>query len=250
MKQIAQLFLLSLATMLYCGCQSLEISSEVQQIITKVRQVRDPQGKLAKIESQVMKGEFRNNTKDKPMTMEIAVKQPNMMRITVIVPGETAFIKAYDGKQGWFFSTNSGVNEVTGKQLDELKLQAYLMSPIPKLSDIFESITLGEDSVEVGEECYTLICTPKAEFHSQPITYYISKKSYKILKREEEIDSAKGKIVNAITVFNNYEPSNGILVPRNIVSFRDGKLMEFNVKSIQWNAKLNKSDFTMPEKLQ
>ena len=249
MKQTAQLFLLSLLAMLYCGCQSVTVSPEVQRIITKIREVRDPQGKLAEINTQIVKGEFRNNTEEKPMTMEISFKKPDKMKVKVVIPGEASFVKAYNGKQGWLFSTDSGVYEIEGKQLDEMRLQALLLNPMPKLLDIFDSITLGEDSVEVGEDCYTFICTPKPEFKSQPITFYVSKKSYKILKREEEIDSAKGKIVHSITVFNDYEPADGILVARNIVSFRNGTLMEFNVKSVQWNPKLNDDDFNMPDEL-
>ena len=249
MKKTGQLFLLSLLTLLYCSCQSVTVSPEVKRIITKMRKIRDPQGKLANITTEVVKGKFRSNTTEKPMTMEMSFKKPDMMKVKIVIPGKTAFVKAYNGKEGWLFSPKKGVTKLKGQQLDEMRLQTLLLNPMPKLTDIFESITLGKESIEVGEKCYTFLCTPKPEFNSQPITFYVSKKSYLILKREELIDTAKGQVTKVITVFNEYEPKDGILVARHIISFRNGKLMEFNVKSVKWNTKLDVDDFNMPNKL-
>ncbi len=249
MKKSGQLLLLSLLTLLYCSCQSVTVSPEVKRIITQIRKVCDPQGKLANIDTQVVKGEFRSNTTEKPMTMAMTFKKPDMMKVKIVVPGEVTFVKAYNGKQGWLFSPEQGVVQLEGKQLHEMKLQAMLLNPMPKLTQIFTSIKLQKESIEVGELCYTFVCTPKPEFNSQPITFYVSKKSYHIIKREELIDTADGKIDKVITVFNNYKPTDGILVAHDIISFRNGKLMEFNVKSVEWNAELSTDDFNMPNEL-
>jgi outer membrane lipoprotein-sorting protein len=249
MKKTGQLFMLACLTILYCGCQSVQFSPEVDKIITKIRQKRDPQGKLASINSEVTTGEFRSNTTDKPIAMSLSFRKPDNMKVEIIIPGKAAFIKAYNGKKGWFFSTKKGLHELSGKSLDELRLQAMLLNPMPKLSDIFASIKLKGISHQVGEKCYKFVCKPKPEFKSQPITFYVSTKSYLILKREEIIDGENGKPVKVITVFNDYQPADGIMVARNIVSLRNGKLMEFNVKSVKWNKELNDSVFSVPEAL-
>jgi outer membrane lipoprotein-sorting protein len=249
MKKTGQLFMLACLTMLYCGCQTATFSPEVDKIIAKVRKARDPQNKLASINSEVIKGEFRNSVKNKPIQMELSFKKPDMMKIQVIIPGEAAFAKGYDGKQGWLFSTARGVVKVTGEALDEMRLQTLLLNPMPKLTDIFETIKLKGISEQVGEKCYKFVCQPKAEFKSQPIIFYVSQKTFRIIKREEILDGNKGRKVKVITVFNDFQPADGVWIARNIVSLRNGHLMEFNVKSVKWNAELNDSEFSIPKAL-
>jgi len=249
MKKTGQLFMLACLTVLYCGCQSVKFSPKVDKIIAKIRQKRDPQGKLASINTEITKGEFSINTTNEPISMKLSFRKPDMMRVDIIIPGKAAFIKAYNGKQGWLFSTQEGVKELSGEPLDEIRLQAMLLNPMPKLSDIFETIKLKGISQQVGEKCYKFVCQPKSEFKSQPIIFYVSTKTYLIIKREEIIDGANGKKVKVITVFNDYQPADGILVARNIVSLRNGNLMAFNVKSVEWNKTLNDSVFTIPEEL-
>jgi len=247
MKKTVQLFMLAGLAMLYSGCQSVTFSPKVSKIIAKIRETKDPQGKLASINSEVTKGEFRSNTTNKPISMELSFRKPDKMRAEIIIPGKVALVKAYNGKTGWLYSTKRGVKELSGKALDEIKLQAMLLNPMPKLADIFESIKLEGTSSQVGEECYKFVCQPKPEFNSQPIIFYVSTKTYLILKREEMIDGENGKTVKVITVFNDYRPADGIMVARHIVSLRNGKLMEFNVKSVEWNKKLNDSVFSIPK---
>ena len=249
MKKVGQLFAMLLLTLLYCGCQSAAISQEAEDIISKIRKARDPQGKLATMQTELIKGEFRSTERKKPMTMELSFKKPDMMKVQVVIPGEEAFIKAYNGKQGWLFTTAKGVKEITGKPLDEMRLQALLLNPMPKLVDIFDSIELKGESIEVGEKCYKFVCKPKAEFNSQPITFFVSKKTHLIIKRLELTDTEDGRVIKTTTVFNDYRPEDGILVARQIISLQNGKLMEFNVKSVEWNAPLNVNDFNMPSKI-
>ncbi len=249
MKKTGQLLVISLLTLLYCSCQSVTISPEVKTIITKIRKARDPKGKLATINSEVTKGEFRSNTKNEPMSMTFSFKKPDKMKVQIIIPGKAAFAKAYNGKQGWLFSTEKGVVVLKGNPLNEIRLQALLLNPMPKLSDIFKTIELKGISEQVGEKCYKFVCQPKDEFKSQPIIFYVSTTTFLIRKREEIHDRDDGQTVKVITVFNDYQPADGILVARNIVSLRNGNLMEFNVKSVEWNVELNDSVFSVPEAL-
>jgi len=249
MKKVGQVSIFLLVVTLFCGCQSVNFSPEVDELLAKVRKAKDPEGKLQEMHSQVIKGEFRTDTKNKPMQMELAFKKPKMMKIKVNIPGDVAFVKAFNGKQGWLYSTKQGLKELKGKALDEIKLQALLMAPGAKPEDIFETVKLGGESMELGEKCYKFVCQPKAEFNSQPITYFISKKSFMLIKRIEIHDTEDGDEVDIVTVFNDYQAADGIMVARHIVSNRLGDLMELNVTSVSWNEELDISGFQPPEEL-
>ena len=249
MKNVLRLMLVTLLTLFYCGCQSVTFSPEVDAILVKIRKAKDPLGKLSKMETQVLKGEFRSDTKNEPMQMELAFKKPDMMKIKVNIPGDVAFVKAFNGKQGWLYSTKEGLKELKGKPLEEIKLQALLMAPGVKPTDIFETVKLDGESMEVGEKCYKFVCQPKAEFKSQPITFFISKKSFLLIKRIETHDTEEGHEIDVVTVFNDYQPADGIMVARHIVSNRLGDLMELNVTSVSWNEELDISGFQPPEEL-
>ena len=247
MKQVLKIAAVVLAVVLYCGCRSVVFSPKVDSLLAEVRKARDPQGKLATVNSLVMKGEFRSDRKNKPVTMEFDFKKPDKLRVKAVIPGKEAFVKAYNGKTAWIFRTDKGIKELQGSQLDSIRFQAKLLNPAVKLGNIFESIKLAGESVEVGEKCYKFECTPKPEFHMNPITFFVSKKSKLIVKRIETQKTDDGQETELVTIFNDYQPADGIMVARNIVSCRQDTLMEFNVKSVEWNTDLNNTFFNPPK---
>ena len=249
MKHVLKIAAIAMLVTLYCGCRSVVFSPEVDNILAKVKQTRDPQGKLPSMQSVVIRGEFRSDTKGKPMKMELAFKKPEKLRVTVVIPGKEAFVKAYNGQNAWLYTTGKGVKELKGQQLQGIKFQAALLRPGADLSKVFDSIKLKGESVEVGQKCYKFVCTPKAEYNLKPITFYVSKKSMLIVKREETQIINGDHEVALTTIFNDYQPVDGILVARNIVSYREGNLMEFNVKSVEWNAGISDSSFDPPKPL-
>ena len=236
----------SLALLLaFTGCQSA-FSPQVDSILTKMKNKIDPQGKLATTTTKTITGKFRNNTKDKPATVTIKIKNPDLIRYEIIIPGKESIVKAYDGKVAWSFSTKEGYKDIKGQAFNVLKFQAAFLNPSKKPRSIFESIKItGEDKV-MGQMCYKAICVPKAEFKSDPITMFIDKKTNLLKKRIEFLKDHKGNSVKVSTIMTNYKSFEGILSPQTIISYINGEVMEYEVTSVKWNEEIHISAFDPP----
>ena len=236
------------AAVALCGCQSVVFSPEVDELIVKIRMAKDPNGVLQRVDTKVVKGTFRTDTKRKPMPMTLTFKKPGKMRVDVETPSGK-FVKVYDGKTGWSFFPGNKLKILSGTALDETKLQAKLLSPGMKLSEIFETIKLDGESEVAGRKCYKLVGQPKKIFNSDPISIFVDKETNLILKREEVIHTAKGKRLQVSTLFNDYRSAGGVMMARNIISYVEDDIAEFNVDSVVWDENVNDSFFSVPSKL-
>jgi len=81
------------------------------------------------------------------------------------------------------------------------------------------------------------------------MTFYVDKDTMLIVERDEKIYTASGKVLNAKTFFNDYEPADGVMMPRNIITYANGDVAEFNVESIKWDADMDDSIFDLPTKM-
>ncbi len=220
----------------------------MDELLTKIRMSKDPNGVLQRVDTKVIKGTFRTHTKQKPMPMTLSFKRPGKMRVDVETPSGK-FIKAYDGKIGWSFFPGKELKILSGAALDEAKLQAKLLSPGLNLTEIFESIKLDGEAEVAGRKCHRLVGQPKKTFNAEPITIFVDKETNLILKREEVIHTAKGKRLNVSTIFYDYRPADGVMMARKIISYAGNDIAEFNVDSVEWDENIDNSYFSVPDKL-
>jgi len=238
----------TVAGMLLCGCQSVVFSPQVDGLLAKMRKAYDPKGTLANATTKTISGTFRTDTKSTPMRMTLRFKRPDKLRVDVDLPNGK-FIKAFDGKTAWSFAPKTGLKVLKGTALDGTHLQALLLSPGMKLSNIFESIKLVGTETVGGKSCYKLICQPKKMFNSKPMTYYVDKDTMLVVERVEELRTVDGKTSSAKTFFNRYEPADGVMVARNIITYVNGDVAEYNVDSVVWDSPMDDSLFTKPNKM-
>jgi hypothetical protein len=214
-----------------------------------MKQARDPQNKLASIKSKRVVGDFRRNTKDKPVELSVLSMKPDMIRIKMIQPDGLSMEKGFDGETGWRFVTGKPLAILKGKPLKALRFLAAFRSPGVRLKDVFDNIELKGEAMASGRKCYEFLCEPKAEFDLPPIVYYIDKETYLPVKRKESHRLPNGKILPITIYFNDYSSEDGIMVPHNFTSEVNGELMEVNIKSVEWNVPCSKKDFKAPTAL-
>lgn len=248
MKYFVQTLILIGTVVFFTGCQSV-FSPEVDGILCKMRKKIDPQGKLPGITSKVVDGTFRRNSKEQGATISIKVQNPNMIRYDVVIPGDVSLVKAFDGKNGWEYSTKAGYKELKGEELKHLKFQAAFLNPTIRAEGIFSSIKIDGEAKVMGQMCYKLICQPKKEYDSAPITMYVDKTTYLLRKRIETQGDEKSGTFSVSTIMHDYKSFDGILVPQTLISKVNDKLMEFEVTSVKWNEDIHISAFDPPEQL-
>ncbi|MCF6176558.1 MAG: hypothetical protein L3J71_12425 [Victivallaceae bacterium] len=228
------------------GCSVFSPQMSKAELLSKIKQAVDPKNKLTSAKTKIITGKVNRGAKLPPGRIVVKVKAPDKWQMMAIVPKEGVFIRSYDGKTGWEFSTKKGYKKLTGAALNELKLQTALAVHRGNYKEVFKSVKfVGEEKVS-GKMCYKLIAQPKDIFKSQPITFYVGKKTFLPFMKREQYDCSDGKLPMT-TVWGDYKEYAGVMVPMTRVFEFDCNLIDVTVLSIELNEYIDDSDFSPPE---
>jgi len=228
------------------GCQSAP-EGDVDVILAKMRKAIDPEGASANITTQVVTSHV-SSSQNKDGEMVVEIKYPTEIRIRA-ESKDAIFMKGYDGKNAWEFSTKKGLREIKGKELDGLKFQIVFLSPKVKFKDIFESITLAGEETVSKKPCYELVCKPLPAYNVEPMSIYVDKKTYFVVKTEEIHSGPNDEPIEMTRHFIDYEKTGGIYFPMKIISEANGRIVELDVKSVEWNEDLSDTAFDIPDEI-
>ena len=236
-------FALVLMAACFCGCQSMKSEPDVDEIIARVKKKNDPFGRAETIKTAIFKYGCLND-KEKS-SIKIFLKAPDKIKITSQT-GNEFWECGYDGKTAWEYTNATGVRVLTGSQVDEVRLQAFLLSPSIKIKKVFKDIKVaGSDKVD-GEDCWKMICQPADEFKSQPIIVFVTKKNYLIVKAIEEQDTDEG-IVKVTSIFKDYRSFNNFLLPVKTITQIEGDSTESTLTGVMVNLDIPDSEFAPPQ---
>ncbi|MFZ2654802.1 MAG: hypothetical protein WAX69_07775 [Victivallales bacterium] len=234
------------SVLVLAGCQSAP-EGDVDSILAKMRKAVDPEGKSDNITTQVVTSHV-NAPQIKDGEMVVEIKYPAGIRIKA-QSKDAIFMKGYDGKSGWEFSTRNGLREIKGKELDNLKFQIVFLSPKEKAKQIFESITLDGEETVSRKPCYKLVCKPLPAYSMEPINIYVDKKTFFVAKTEEVHVGPKDEPIEMTRYFMDYEKTDGVYFPMKIISEANGNIVELTVRSVEWNEDLSDTAFDIPDEI-
>lgn len=233
------------AILLTAGCRSTS-REDVDSILAKMKKATDPNGISGSINTEVTESTVKT-ADGKTSKVTVKIKFPNKIRIEADTP-EGAFVKACNGGKCWEFSTKAGLREIVGNELGGVKFQAEYLSVKKTFREIFSSIELEGEELVNEKPCFKLVCTPMPEYCGEPITVYVDKDSYHVLKAKECHNTQKGYLCMD-RFFHNYRNIGGINFPMTIISLVEEKIIEINFNSVEWNRDIHDSEFDMPEQL-
>ena len=236
-------------SLIAAGCNTITGGPQITQaqLLKNVKQAVDPVNKLKQAKTKVVVCKVQHG-KEKPAKLFIKVKAPNKFKRMLVIPGKGVRIEAYNGKTGWTFSTAGGIKRVTGKALDELKLQTALAVNRGNLKLVFKKVKFVGTADIAGKNCYKIIGYPKDIYKSQPLKLYIDKKTFLPVAKEEIFDTATGP-VPVVTIWGDYEKKGGVNIPMSRVVDINGNLLDISVLSVIWNCYVDDSEFEPPVKL-
>ncbi len=234
-------------SLIVAGCATATPEMTKTKLLNNIRQAVDPTCKLKQAKTKVIVCKVERGN-EKPAKLFIKVKAPDKLKRMLVIPGKGVRIEAYNGKMGWTYSTKSGIKKMTGKALDELRLQTAMAVNRGNLKKVFKTVDFKGSAEIAGKNCYKIIAQPKDIYKSQPITFYINKKSF-LPQAKEEIFDGTGKSFPVVTVFSAYEDNCGVNIPINRTIDMNGNLLDVTVLSVEWNAYVDDSEFEPPVKL-
>lgn len=244
--RIRDLYLFSalvLTTACFFGCQSMKSEPDVDEIIAMVKKKNDPLGRAETIKTAIFRyGCVNDNEKS---VIKIFLKTPGKIKISSQTGGEF-WECGYDGKTAWEYTNAGGVRILTGSQVDEIKLQAFLLSPSIRIKKVFKDIKVAGSAKVDGEDCWKLVCQPAEEFKSQPITVFVTQKTNLIVKAIEEQDTDDG-IVKVTSRFKDYRKFNDFLLPVKTITQVEDDSTESTLSGIMVNLDIPDSEFAPPQ---
>jgi outer membrane lipoprotein-sorting protein len=177
-----------------------------------------------------------------PFTMEL--KRPRKVRVELQFNGKTA-IQVFDGTNGWKlrpFLNRHEVEPYTAEEMKSTALQADLDGPLVDYAKKGTTVEL-EGVEKVGDsDAYKLKLTLKG---GQTQHVWIDTKTFLESKLEGTPRRLDGKYHAVATYLRDYQPVNGVMVPRVLETSVDGvkQVERIQIENVVVNSKLDDSLF-------
>lgn len=219
----------------------------VDELIAKMEKAVDPHGVEKNIKTQVSKVEILIPAQKIKLNTTILDKFPDKTRTVTEIPKIMTSTRVYNGKKGWEFSTSMGLREITGKELDGMKLEMDMKNPLKEMRDVFSDIQVLDDTVKVGEfDCYKLTCVPKKEYNAKDVVMYVDNKAFLLRKIEMILDTQMGP-VKMESIIKDYKEVDKMFIPMASTIKQLSMEMEVKILEVKNNLKLDDSKFEKPK---
>ncbi len=243
MRKLLMFFVLLLIGVSFTGCAWLKCQPDVNEIIAKVKKKNDPGDNAQNITTAIFKYNCVNDAEKSKIT--ILLKRPGKIKI-MFRTGKEFWECSFDGKKAWEYSNSKGLRFLKEAKSNEIRLQAFLLSPSIDIKKVFKSIKI-DGSVKVGgQDCWKLLCQPSDTFKSQVITVFVTKKTSLIIKAIEEHDEDNGDVIKVVTIFKEYTMFKGFLLPVKTITEVDGDVTESILSGVALNREIPNSVFAAP----
>jgi zinc protease len=180
-------------------------------------------------------------------TMKMMAAAPNKILVKVSLPGAGDEKSGSDGETVWSDSTMTGRRILSGKEREQILLEADFRRLYDPAS-VYESLkVVGTDEVE-GEKCYKVEVVKKSG--DKQFDYYSAESGLQ-LKADIKTQSPMGAL-NIETYIEDYKDVGGILMPHKMTQkFVDnGMEMQVEMSEIKINPDLEEDTFELPADIQ
>jgi photosynthetic reaction center cytochrome c subunit len=211
------------------------------QILDKYLQAVGGADALAKVSSRVEKGTL--NFSGHESSAEIYAKAPDK-RIAVIHMPEGESTTAYDGHVGWLANRGRPPREMTGSDLDAMKLDADFYYLATDAKRMFQRLRVDEHPEKVGDhEAYVIFAITPGH---PPVRLFFDKQSGLLLREIRYTQTPLGRLPDQID-YADYREANGVKVPFRWTIARPGGRFTIQVTDLQQNVPIDDSKFAEPK---
>ena len=183
------------------------LPSADQVVARYIRAVGGEQA-LRKITSRVMKGTFEIDVPRISGEAEIDMAAPDKFRSLLKIPDAGEIILSYDGKVGWASEPQSGVRDVTGRELEQLRRSSQFQREL-RFREIYPEVRVLEKTIEEDRPAWVLEAAPAG---GPPEKFYFDAETG-LLLRHDSIQSFPDGDVPIEHRYSLYIALDGVQVP-------------------------------------
>jgi hypothetical protein len=213
----------------------------VEQVLAHYVRALGGEQALRKLNSRVMKGTFEIPAQQITGAAELDIQAPDHFYSLVSIPEGGDHILVFDGKAGWSVDPQSGLREIAGKELRELRRSSQFLYE-SRLRALFAEIRVVEKTIEGDRPAWLLQATSSG---TPPEEFYFDTENG-LLLRHDSTESTPDGDVPIEHRYYNYISVDGVQVPT-LLRHRDPSL-EWQVKfiEIRQNVPIDPAKFAKP----
>jgi hypothetical protein len=196
---------------------------------------------IEKLSSRSSKGTFEIEAMNLNGEMEIHQKAPNKYASLFSIPGVGGGGEVYDGEKGWDSNPMTGLRELSGAELAQLKRDADFYQPLNLKKHFSKMEVKGRETVGPSE-AYVVIATPD---EGGPEKFYFDITTGLLVRQDAERESAQGKMASE-TYFDDYKDVSGVKMPHSLKIVSPEFSLKLKLTDIKTNVEIEDAKFNKP----
>jgi hypothetical protein len=209
-----------------------------QEVLDKYTQAVGGADALQKISSRIQKGKAAAFGKEFPL--EVYTQAPGKFAFYMHMPaGDSATV--FNGQQGWVTVPGRPMHDLSGGELDSVKMDANLQFPLTA-KQLFKEIKVT-GTEKIGDHDTILLTGERADM--PPVKYYFDQQSGLLVRELRFAETALGHLPLQID-YSDYRDSNGVKVPFQWSVLRPGMKFAMQIDQVQQNVPIDEAKFAKP----
>jgi hypothetical protein len=214
----------------------------VDEILDKYVKAVGGKEAIEKIKSRSIKGSFDVEAFGvSGAPVEMLAKAPNKRATKVDVPNIGAFNQGFDGKNGWSSDPMSGLRDLNGLELAQMKLDSDFYSDLNYKQNYAKLEVKGKEKVD-SYETYLIEATPT---EGTPEKLYFDVSTGLLVRHDAERENAQGKM-EVKTYLEDYKAVDGVKFPHMLKQVNDMMTIVIKLTDVKSNVEIDDAKFNKP----
>jgi hypothetical protein len=168
-------------------------------------------------------------------------KAPNKSAMKIDVSGFGVVTRVFDGSTGWSSDPMSGLRELTGVELAQLKRSADFYQEINLKNHYTKLEVKGKEKVG-AYETYLIEATPQ---EGSPEKFYFDVNTGLLVRQDGEAEGPQGKMLME-TYMDDYKVVDGVKIPHTLKQVNPAMTMVIKFAEIKSNVEIDEAKFGKP----
>lgn len=220
----------------------------VDQLLDKYVAAIGGRAAIEKVTTRMMKGTLElPATGDAgsivPGTIEVYQKAPNKRVATVVIPGNGTDLRGYNGAAGWFVDPDEGPKDLSGPDLDAIKVEARFNREI-RLKELFPKMTVAGRATVGNSEAY-VVNAPQADGSLEKL--YFDAQSGLLVRDDAPVEIPDEGQTTQVSLLEDYRDVDGVKLPFTIRRTRPDGDSAVKFTEIKNNVAIDDAKFEKPK---
>ena len=213
----------------------------VDEVLDKYTKAIGGKEAIEKVTSRSMKGSFDIEAMGVSAPVEMFAKAPNKSAMKIDLPNIGVFNIIFDGATGWDSNPMTGLRELSGVELAQLKRRSDFYADINFKKHYAKMEVKGKEKVG-SYETYVIEATPS---EGTPEKLYFDVNTNLLVRHDAEVESPQGKLLMQ-TYLEDYRVVDGVKVAHVVKQVNEAMTIVIKITEVKNNVQIDDAKFNKP----